>query len=434
MNTIPFNGVLFPHSASDPLTQHEVYSLLEKANKHRAKILIRIQKAGKTAAAQKPQKAYLGSKRVRLSALIEAAGKLPFSQRRQISEYVHMAGKMALHKPCSEFVRLNLKEKFSGGLRHYCSFGVLHKAGQIIVSELLAAQFTPKPFQYGVKGMGMAKAIAEVKKLHASGLIHGATLDIKNYYDSYDHPTLLQALPLPKAVIENVVIGRNYNLKAGKFDGEPIPLHTLAPYMDLVHQHGIPQGSASSPMVGSFFMSKIAPDLPEGTALLNYEDDFLIMAKSVEKLQMAKNALTASIQAMSVGKFELLDKTGSSNPLEFEFLGHSFAELDGKLIISVSERNLNKLEIRMGEAFDKLATLKFEDPKNCKSLILDTLMQFAVYVVSWVQSFKEASNIEALELMLFDFFQMLADPYDCNAGSMLQLATKSPSADVDFYG
>ena len=96
---------------------------------------------------------------------------------------------------------------------------------------------------------------------------------------------------------EHVVIGKHFELQGQHLNKEEKHLQdTLDHYLSLIAERGLPQGSASSPAIANFVMSKIEPKLPKGARFLNYVDDFLILAQSPERAEKAKNALTSSIK------------------------------------------------------------------------------------------------------------------------------------------
>ena len=252
---------------------------------------------------------------------MEAAKRLEYHQRLTLPEYEQLGKVLQLAKPIDEDVFVYLKKKAAGGFRCFCDFGARHRAAQAIVSDMLKAQFEPKPYQYGVDGRGLRVAIEAGASMH--GYTHVVRLDVKAFYDSFDHAAIRAAAPLPKAIIESVAIGAHLQMKAGITTGtntggahQQYPIHR---YIKFIRQAGIPQGSAC-PAIGSFFVSKLDFTLPKGAVVLNDEDYFLVMAKSAEKREKATITLKASLEALSVGNFELLEKSSGSIPSGFTFL------------------------------------------------------------------------------------------------------------------
>ena len=354
------DGLVFPHT--DKTTKKTTLAKYRAAKKHRTKLRKSVRLAGNGPKKPETQKGYLGSQLVRFASLVDAAKKLEYHERLSLPEYEAMASSLAMHKPIAENVFYYLKSKGNGKYRCICDFGVQHRAAQSIVSDLIAAQFKPAAFQHNVPGRSVQLAVRRTKKFYEKGYVHALRLDVKAYYDHFNHAALMGSKLLPKAVTENVMIGRNYTM---------VPKGGLTPYLlsldypSILHSGGIPQGSACSPLVGNFYVSKLKYVLPKGTAVLNYADDFLVMAKSVEKLEKAKNALQASVEALSVGQFELLVKTGSSFTSGFEFLGHSFEmKSGGGLAVTISLANQQKIVVHWAKTFEEIEDLFHKQKKT----------------------------------------------------------------------
>ena len=388
------------------------------ADRYRKKRLREVKKAGSGHNKFEVQKTYLGSQQVRFSALLRAALLLEAKDRLKISEYQKLAATMKLHEPIPEKVEFFLKEKsIKNGILEYrciCNFGVQHRAAQAIVKDIVSAQFKPEKFQFGTPGRKITTAVKLVRKNYAAGKIHVERLDIKSYYDSFSHSALMGSGLMEPSFIENIAIGRYYNeLYAVKLhDGTSLPHETALEYSTVTRTKGIPQGSSCSPIIGSFYVSKLKFKLPTGTSVLNYVDDFILMSKSAEKLSKGKNALYAAVKAISVGQFELLSKDGSSSPPDFEFLGHLFRiDQDGKLHVSITGPNLLNFlhrEIKKNDAivsiYEKGKKHKYEFP-DWKQKILEHLESWAKFGLGWLSAFSEADDIEAHRLEFMESFE-----------------------------
>lgn len=408
-----------------------------KARAHRKKLLTKVATATK-GEREKRQKEYLGSSLVRLSALTEAAGRLEYHQRRTIPEYEIMAAGLTLFKPINEDVFIYLKPKGNDEYRYFCDFGVRHRAAQALVADLVRLQFKPRPYQYDVAGRGVRRAVQCVRALHAKKYVHGVRLDVKRFYDSFHHQAILSALPLPKAVIEHVVIGQHYNLKQGKQEVDPTQTDILSEYQHFVGQSGIPQGSACSPVIGQFFVSKLGFKLPKGAVVLNYADDFLVLAQSPEKGEKATNALHAALAAVSVGNFELREKSGSSIHSGFEFLGHHFSETAfGKLRIDITPANQFKVHANITEEIEALKKLAHKPAKAVAYkdwIVLDRIVKLARHIMSWVQTFSEADEVEEFEQYLWTIFKDFCKEIGIDPSKPLAIAKSKKVTDAELYG
>ncbi|TPI58656.1 hypothetical protein FJ417_18715 [Mesorhizobium sp. B3-1-7] len=431
-------GSHFPHGWATNQSVEEVQALVGKATKRRAALRSKLKKAGKgSKAPKKAQAVYLGSKLVRFDALIRAAKRLDYHEKLEVPQYQQMAGQLNLHEPIDEPVRVYLKKKSNGGYRYFCDFDVRHRAAQALVADMINAQFQAKPFQYGVRGQGIADAVKKARQLFATGYVHFVWLDIKSFFDSFDHSAIVQALPIAKDVTEHVAIGKHYQLHGQKLSKEETALQDILDhYLSLIAERGMPQGCACSPAIANFFMSKIEPKLPKGAWFLNYVDDFLILAQSPERAQKAKNALTSSIEEMPVGKFELLEKSSGSLHSGVEFLGHAFAEQpDGALKVTISPANIHKIMAWTAEEHERI-TDKFATDQGKIWVSFDAMsaaVRFAHHILSWLSTFSQADDVSEHKKELFERIETLSLATGQDADKIMGLAKKMPSSDLNIY-
>lgn len=402
---IEVEGVLFPHHDPGPDTIKHVRSLVSNANKHRKKIVRKLRAAGNGSDKFKTQNAYLGSSLVKISALVEAAKGLPLQQRKPISDYVALAETLKMHSTIDETVNYYLKPKHSGKYRCICVFGVRHKAAQKIVGDLVNAQFIPRPFQFNVARRGVKLAIRKTRKLIEQGLVHASCLDIGSFFDKFDHVQLMASGITEKKVMEYVVIGKHYEMKPllmkggiGQGGHSLYQLHEA-----YLHSHGIAQGSVCSPSIANFYISKLNPQLPKDARVLNYADDFLVLAKSGESLEKARKALKASVEALSVGSFELLEKSGSSMSTGFAFLGHQFVQGSEGLQVYLTDQVIERQAIVTGLQNDRFHALLAKKNGASKSgadaslvdaQIVDLLIDWARTIKGWQSAYSEVNDIE----------------------------------------
>ncbi|WP_244673177.1 reverse transcriptase domain-containing protein [Mesorhizobium sp. 131-2-1] len=430
-------NIHFPHGWVTDQTVKEVLALITKAAKHREHLLAKLKTAGKSSKASNAQAAYLGSTLVRLDALIRAAKRLDYDEKLEVPQYEQIASQLKLYQPISEPVRVYLKKKSGNGYRYFCHFGVRHQAAQALVADMINAQFQAKPFQYNTRGQGVAEAVKKIRQLYATGNGHFVRLDIKSFFDSFDHKATMQALPIAKDVTEHVALGKHYQLHGQKLSKEETPLQeTLNQYISLIAEHGLPQGSACSPAIANFFVSKIEPKLPKGARFLNYVDDFLILAQSPERAQKAKNALTSSIEEMSVGKFELLEKSSGSLHSEVEFLGHVFiGQPDGTFKVAVSPANVHKIMAWTAKEYESVTDkFKADQGKDWVSLnAMSAAVRFAHHIMSWLSTFSQADDVGKHQKELFERIATFALATGQDTGKIVSLAKNMPLKDVGSY-
>lgn len=440
VKTVWIGNARFPFGPQSKISSEEAKALAAKARKRRKALKAVLRSTSKGKATTEKQKLYYGSTLVRLDALVQAAKRLEYGKRQEIADYQQMAEALKLHAKIDEPARVHLKEKSSGGYRYFCNFGVRHRAAQAIVADMVKAQFKPMPCQYGVGGKGVREAVKRVRKFHAQGLKPMVHLDITRFFDSFDHDAIITALPVPKAITEHVAIGRHHTLQPAKnYGGNPLD-NIQSEYLSLIGQRGLPQGSACSPVITSFFMSKVLPPMPNGAAVLNYADDFLIVAQSPERGEKAKNALTASIEAMPLGSFKLSEKSGSFSQSGVEFLGHSFSEDEnGVLHVTATPANVNKAVLHLSEEFERIADLsvKSKAKPNAKGwlpyVLVDEVVRYAVYVLSWLRTFEQADDIKEYHAEFLEYVANLACEVDVDYEKVMGLAKQQKIEDIDYF-
>jgi hypothetical protein len=106
---------------------------------------------------------------------------------------------------------------------------------------------------------------------------------------------------------------------------------------------GIPQGSGCSQIVGMFIVSQLAwPSLPVAP-MINYADDFLLLALDPLVLDKAVGELTDAVSGLPGGNFSVVLKAQRTASMGFEFLGHHLKIVDGTLKTVPTNANLEDL-------------------------------------------------------------------------------------------
>ena len=204
---------------------------------------------------------------------------------------VSVAHSLDLSKPLKEPVQVWLKNK-TNGYRIIHNHGLKHRTAQDLVKRVMDVVFVPRPFQF--THLGIHAAIKQTKALINAGYVHAAHLDIKNFYGSFEPEKLLPELPLPKEVVEHAVVGRHMEVV---WDQEHMKGKSLSPHHILQKEArlGIPQGSACSSIIGAYCTSRLPWITMADVAMLNYADDYLLLAKSSNARAKAIDELTEAV-------------------------------------------------------------------------------------------------------------------------------------------
>ena len=402
-----------------PIPQREeaMKVALGQAKKERRKLLRKLKAAKTQSQRKKAQHAYTTSQRVRFATMVEV-NRRKFSKT-SLSDKIDSFKKsldFELYLPIEESMQLRLKSKgMTGKFRYYIDFELRHRTAQQMVLDMLKTAFKPKAWQYGISGArGRDEAVKSAKKFIEQGFVNAKHLDIQKFYDSFSHQGILDSdLPLPISVIEHVVIGKHFEISISQELLESSHGALYCEYADLVSAAGIPQGSATSPLVGGYFISKLDMKLSGTLRIINYADDFLVLANSTSALSSAERALKSAVEDLPAGAFRLIEKSKFFPSQEYppelnltaicEFLGYKFcvsfpssqdlAESAVSLpqcTIKVSDLNAVKADNRLIEISKRLSTNRATEDN------FDVIVDLAFYILCWEQSFALADDAKDL--------------------------------------
>lgn len=341
---------------------------------------------------------------------ITANKKLPAEKRATLEECLSVPSILEFTSPLSERVRVYPKPKKSGGVRMIHKHGLLHRTSQDIVLRIISAYFAPRPFQY--THSGVHKAIGRAKLGVTAGYTDAARLDIKNHYVSFDPKKLISELPLPSELVEHVVVGRLHKvvMDQGKkhwqkahchghvaqkhgYDNHCSSSHTHEHLLDLARL-GIPQGSGCSPIVGMFCMSRLAWPSTPGVMLINYADDFLLLAQSDKLLAGAIEKLTDAVANLPGGHFELKLKGTYQASKGTEFLGHRLRVTQGKLVTSPTERGIGHFLAIVTALSEKLWKAIYPPGAGTnKKAGLKHLARLVALIEGWSAAFSQCDDL-----------------------------------------
>jgi hypothetical protein len=310
-------------------------------------------RAGKTKRAEQLGRQYLNSFDAKLMAAHRAYEQLPAHLRPDKAELPLIAQRIDPWKGTNEEVRVHVKQKSSdpSDYRPIMNFGIENRALQYLVLRLLEALFEPHPWQYLFK-KGVILAVSQVAKAMADGPVYAYELDITNCYQSFDGKKLPSLIPLPKEVIDHVILSQHLNLKGatntthdpvGPADGD----ESLKLISALAHaRRGIPQGSAASSIVAEMVLALSLNAVPELGWAFAYADNVLLLAASKSNAVAMMRALRSALKAHPVGRLRPKVKFfDAGEPIVF--LGHRLTRLSGTVHIAPTPQNQEKFEARV---------------------------------------------------------------------------------------
>lgn len=296
-------------------------------------------------------------------AAVAANQKLKPGKRQSLAACRDLAEVFDFSLPLSEVVPVRPIPKGSGGYRIIHNHGLMHRTAQQAINKVLGEHLKPRPFQFTLKGTHAA--IYHARAMIGAGYIYAARLDIKDYYSSFSAEALINGLPIPQDVVAHAVIGRHMKVcidKGSKTRGYLNGQYaSLAQSLLPLARQGVPTGSATSSVVSILTISRLVWVPIAGVAIINYADDFFVLAVSPELLANGVAALTESVAQLPDGHFNLANKQQGLVANGICFLGHQFYFEDGQLQVAPSQasmqaiwKDLSQLEEQITPLFSKL--------------------------------------------------------------------------------
>jgi hypothetical protein len=368
----------------------------------RAADLVKAIGAGDKEAQGKAIATLMTTKEARLAAAIRANRALPDNKRATLERCIEIAEKLDLSKPIKEPVRVWRKPKSNGGYRIIHDPGLVHRTAQQLVRRVMDKHFMPRPFQFTL--LGVQRAIKEVKKLVGEGYVYAAHLDIKDFYGSFELEKLLSELPLPEGTVMHAVHGRFMELtwvqdkSKGRY-GSPSSSQSLS-LLSAQARLGMPQGSGCSSIIGAHCVSRLKWHSTDGVALVNYVDDFLLLATSREARAEAVEELTEAVGHLPGGTFMLELKRKAHVAQGFTFLGHTLQLTDGELRLSPSPKALECFFQEMDGFDHKLQHVVFGPGAQLnacdKPKAMALLARYTTHIRGWRAAFQECPGIDEI--------------------------------------
>src|SRR6266702_2340908 len=188
-----------------------------RARTHLQATLTRIQKAHRAGDRRQLRyliQQFLTSFDARLTATRLACWKMRWDRRPKKHQLRSIAENLNAYQGTREEARLILIPKGPGRFRPTLDFGIENRALQYLVLSVLYAIAELHPRQFATRG-GVPAAIAEVAKAMRAGNVHVREIDINDFYPSFDGNKLVDLIPVPKGVIERVLLSEHLNILPG---------------------------------------------------------------------------------------------------------------------------------------------------------------------------------------------------------------------------
>ena len=192
---------------------------------------------------------------------------------------------------------------------------VVQAAVRLVIEPIFERGFAPH--SYGFRpGRGCKDALREVDRLLQAGYTHVVDADLKAYFDSIPHRSLLADIE------DSIADGRVLGLLEGFLKQDIIEGLAL-----WTPEQGSPQGAVISPLLANLYLHPVDVAMAEaGLEMIRYADDLVVLCRSEAEAQRAVDLLGRLVRGRSLSlhpeKTRLVDMAIPGEG--FDFLGYHF--------------------------------------------------------------------------------------------------------------
>ncbi len=349
---------------ADDRRQLGVYA---KSYERKLRRLVRARLEGDEQAAKRIIYEILKSFGAKVCAATRAFKSSPTAQPPTLAQFKAQAETLNPTRAIPEAVTVWTVPKLGGGSRTLASFGWKRRSLQALCSDILSTCYPALPFDYLVKGKGGTKAalLALHTIIEEGKYQFVVTMDVANCFGSAIKKKVGELLPLPKSVVNNVLLVEDEVAVVAKPNGETntAPLcqvHSTATDHveddgDAVRQ-GLPPGSSASGII--MYRAVIGPmlaTLPFANRIVLYGDDLAVPVKDLSEGEEVQNLIKSLYATSPVGPLTIGRGTISHMMRGFDFLGYRTIRKPecwgGRIHCRPSYRSYRKFELTAAEVY-----------------------------------------------------------------------------------
>jgi len=219
---------------------------------------------------------------------------------------------------------------------------VVQAALRMVIEPIFEKEFAPH--SYGFRpGRGCKDALRQVDQMLKSGCLHVVDVDIKGYFDSIPHRSLMEL------VKQHIGDGRVRKLietflKQGVMEqmGE----------VESANNEGTPQGGVISPLLANIYLNPLDWLMSKkGITMIRYADDMVMLCKAPEQarqaLEQLKNWCEEAGLNLHPEKTKIVDMGKPES--YFDFLGYRFkrTKARGRLRRFIRPKSLKRIKERI---------------------------------------------------------------------------------------
>jgi RNA-directed DNA polymerase len=192
---------------------------------------------------------------------------------------------------------------------------VVQAALRLVIEPIFEKEFAPHSYGFRPK-RGCKDALREVERLLKAGYSHVVDADLKAYFDTIPHASLMADIGC------YIADGRVVGLVEGFLKQDILE--------NMVHwtpEKGSPQGAVISPLLANLYLHPVDRAMAEaGYEMIRYADDFVILCRSREEAEKALGIVQRLTLERGLtlhpGKTRIVDLTVPGEG--FDFLGYHF--------------------------------------------------------------------------------------------------------------
>jgi hypothetical protein len=284
-----------------------------------------------------------------------------------------LAREMDLWQPPEASAKCWLKPKPDGGFRVVFSFGAHDRAKQVLLRNVICPRFTPSERQYFSRG-GHNAAVKEIQKLFREYPVV-AEFDAVDCYSSFNVGGAASFLHLPEKVGAYTLSGSHRHIippndkEIPSFGGDENLQRIRAKVEAKIRMAnlGLMAGSKVAPVVAEMLFKSVCQAVLASRAgiVINYADNFFLLAKSESALKELSNILSEALRSHPAGPLQVHEKLfRPAKGQAFEFLGYRLQPTRHGLIASMSQANEQKAKDLRKELRERINYTKGEFRKE----------------------------------------------------------------------
>lgn len=260
---------------------------------------------------------------------------------------VEMALSLDMARAPDEDVRLYPKRKTDTQFRPIHVFGVRNHARQKLLIRALEPRLSlDATRQFAWYGGRPAAISVAINHINCGGARWAIEVDIKSFFQNIIRGWViarLQELGVPEDVIRATVFPDESHIRCEGYGLNRSLWRPLSRYPLLAQAGlGVPQGGACSSLIAEIIVSEILSALPLSIGVVNYADNFLLLARTRRELEQALQDLQCATRRHQAGRFEL--QVGPIRRVAdgFDFLGYHLHHYKGEAFAEPSKDSLRE--------------------------------------------------------------------------------------------